>query len=68
MILIRSEMDRKSNGQKSVPRIVFQKKRSKRRLDKRAGMQKDKQIEFWQNKLSTGGFNASKDLDPELRI
>ena len=29
---------------------------------------KDKQIEFWQNKLSTGSFNASKDLNPELRI
>ena len=56
------------NGQKSVPRIVFQKKRSKRRLDKRAGTQNNKQIEFWQNKLSTGGFNASKDLYPELRI
>ena len=53
---------------KSIPRIEFQKKRSNRRLDKRAGMQKDKQIRFWQNKLSTGGFNASKDLNPELRI
>ena len=39
-------MDRKSNGQKSVSRIEFQKKRSNRRLDKRAGTQKDKQIEF----------------------
>ena len=61
-------MDRKSDRQKSVPRIEFQKKRSNRRLDKRAGMRKDKQIRFWQNKLSTGGFNASKDLYPELRI
>ena len=61
-------MDRKSGGQKSVSRIEFQKKRSNRRSDKRAGMQKGKQIEFWQNKLSTGDFNASKDLYPELRI
>ena len=61
--LIRSAMDRKS-----VLRIEFQKKRSNRRLDKRAGTQKDKQIRFWQNKLSTGGFNASKDLNSELRI
>ena len=68
MILIGLAMDRKSDGQKSIPRIVFQKKRSKRKLDKRAGMQNDKQIEFWQNKLSTGSFNASKDLNPELRI
>ena len=61
-------MDRKSDGQKSVLRIVFQEKRSKRRSDKRAGMQNNKQIEFWQNKLSTGSFNASKDLNPELKI
>ena len=53
---------------KSVLKIEFQKKRSNKRLDKRAGMQKNKQIEFWQNKLSTGSFNASKDLNPELRI
>ena len=39
-------MDRKSDRQKSVPKIVFQKKRSERRLDKRAGMQNNKQIEF----------------------
>ena len=53
---------------KSILRIEFQKKRSNRRSDKRAGTQKDKQIRFWQNKLSTGGFNASKDLNPELGI
>ena len=52
----------------TVLRIVFQKNRSKRRLDKRAGTQNNKQIEFWQNKLSTEGFNTSKDLNPELRI
>ena len=46
MILIGLAMDRKSDGQKSVPRIVFQKKRSKRRSDKRAGTQNNKQIEF----------------------
>ena len=39
-------MDRKSDGQKSVLRIKFQKKRSNRRSDKRAGTQKNKQIEF----------------------
>ena len=67
-LFIGSVMDRKSGGQKYVSRIEFQKKRSNRRLDKRAGMRKGKQIKFWQNKLSTGGFNASKDLYPELRI
>ena len=61
--LIGSAMDRKS-----ISRIEFQKKRSNRRSDKRAGTRKGKQIEFWQNKLSTRGFNASKDLYPELRI
>ena len=61
-------MDRKSGGQRSVSKIEFQKKKSNRRSDKRAGMRKDKQIRIWQNKLSTGGFNASKDLYPELRI
>ena len=66
--LIGSAMDRKSGGQKSVSRIEFQKKRSNRRSDKRAGTRKGKQIDCWQNKLSTGGFNASKDLYPELRI
>ena len=41
MILIGVAMDGKS-----VPKIVFQKKRSKRRLDKRAGTQNNKQIDF----------------------
>ena len=45
-ILIGSAMDRKSDGQESVSRIEFQKKRSNRRLDKRAGTQKVKQIDL----------------------
>ena len=46
LFLIGLAMDRKSNGQKSVSRIEFQKKRSNRRSDKRAGMQKNKQIDL----------------------
>ena len=53
---------------KSVSRIEFQKKRSIQEIRQEGWNAKVKQIEFQQNKLSTGGFNASKDLNPELRI
>ena len=61
-------MDRKSGGQMSVSKIEFQKKRSNQEIGQEGWNAKVKQIEFRQNKLSTGGFNASKDLNPELRI
>ena len=44
-LFIGSVMDRKSGGQRSVSKIEFQKKKSNRRSDKRAGTRKGKQID-----------------------